>query len=366
MPSRIRSNNKHIRIAAMIRREIQRGSLPPGSQLPSYEEMLDRYGVARVTLAQAIAELKHEGVLRSEGRGGLFVTEKSIELNHYALVLSYTPPRETPSRFYEALTQAAHVLSQRHDQQIDIYRDVLQRDDNEVYHKLVGDVQRNRLAGLFFVGNPYNAFDVKHSPLFTHPISRIVSSPRPVAGVAQIDIDWSAYIDALRDCQTRYRVTRVAVLALSQTDLLTSVTRALKAMNIPMVADMPVCLERTAMSSAAAVVKLLFDQPRDKQPQAIAFLDDNLLPFGVQGMSDAVRARVGRDLCLISPCNWPVSPKVDVPVKLVGLDCCAFLQHAIDALRQQARQPGKQREQHYRYEIITDEQYQHAQACPDK
>jgi len=360
MASRIRSNNKHIRIAAMLRREIQRGSLPPGSQLPSYEEMLDRYGVARVTLAQAIAELKNEGVLRSEGRGGLFVTERSIELNHFALVMSYSMPTEVPSRFHEALTQAASRLSQRPDQQIVVYKDVQQREDNEAYHHLVGEVQRNRLAGLFFIGNPNNAFDVKHSPLFTHPIPRLATSPEPVPGLPLIDIDWSAYIAALEDCLEKYQVRRVAVLALGQAELLTAVLRTLKARNVELSADMPICLGRSAMSSAAAVVRLLFDLPRDKQPQAIVFLDDNLLPLGVEGMRPDVRSRVGRDLCLISPCNWPASPQVDVPVKLVGLDCSALLQHVVDALRRQARAGGKENSQRLKYHVITDDQYQSA------
>lgn len=57
-------------VADDIRADIQSGSLPPGSRLPSELELAEQYGVARVTVRRAIAELRTEGLITiMRGRG---------------------------------------------------------------------------------------------------------------------------------------------------------------------------------------------------------------------------------------------------------------------------------------------------------
>ena len=57
-------------IAAALREAINLGRLSSGDRLPSESELVKRYGVARMTVRQAIQELKTEGLVVSEhGRG---------------------------------------------------------------------------------------------------------------------------------------------------------------------------------------------------------------------------------------------------------------------------------------------------------
>ena len=57
-------------VADDIRGDIQSGSLPPGARLPAEQELADLYGVARVTIRRAIAELREEGLITvMRGRG---------------------------------------------------------------------------------------------------------------------------------------------------------------------------------------------------------------------------------------------------------------------------------------------------------
>lgn len=60
-------------IAAALRDAIQHGRLGPGDKLPSESELVDRYGVARMTARQAIQALKSEGLVVSEHGRGVFV-----------------------------------------------------------------------------------------------------------------------------------------------------------------------------------------------------------------------------------------------------------------------------------------------------
>src|SRR5690349_20695329 len=58
------------KIAADLREKIESGELSPGELLPTQQELSLRYGVARMTTRQAVAELINEGLVVShQGRG---------------------------------------------------------------------------------------------------------------------------------------------------------------------------------------------------------------------------------------------------------------------------------------------------------
>lgn len=65
---------RYLQLADLMRQRIARGVWPQGHKLPSLEELLAEFGVARVTVRQAVDILAREGLVsRQQGRG-TFVT----------------------------------------------------------------------------------------------------------------------------------------------------------------------------------------------------------------------------------------------------------------------------------------------------
>jgi GntR family transcriptional regulator len=63
-------------IADDIRADIASGALSPGAQLPAEIELADSYGVARMTVRRAIADLVEKGELVVLRGRGTYVAER--------------------------------------------------------------------------------------------------------------------------------------------------------------------------------------------------------------------------------------------------------------------------------------------------
>src|SRR4029453_12668569 len=71
------------RIAAELRHAISCGELPPGGQLPTEQELGDRYQVSRNTVRLALGLLTNEGIITSTPGRGTFVRDR-IMLTYHA------------------------------------------------------------------------------------------------------------------------------------------------------------------------------------------------------------------------------------------------------------------------------------------
>jgi len=63
----------YLAIAAALRARIESGELPPGAMLPSTTRISQEWGVAKITAAKALKELRSEGLTRSVQGWGTFV-----------------------------------------------------------------------------------------------------------------------------------------------------------------------------------------------------------------------------------------------------------------------------------------------------
>lgn len=63
-------------IADELRRAIGSGDFPPGDALPSEAQLMEHFGVARMTVRQALQVLKTEGLVVAEHGRGVFVRQR--------------------------------------------------------------------------------------------------------------------------------------------------------------------------------------------------------------------------------------------------------------------------------------------------
>jgi GntR family transcriptional regulator len=70
---------RYVQLADILRERISRGQWEVGEKLPSLEELVREFDVARVTVRQAVDVLAREGLLSPERGRGTFVTGKKSE-----------------------------------------------------------------------------------------------------------------------------------------------------------------------------------------------------------------------------------------------------------------------------------------------
>jgi DNA-binding GntR family transcriptional regulator len=63
-------------LAAILRRKINTGEIPPGRAIPSKRSLTQTYGVSGMTVDRATTILKEEGLIMFAPGRGLFVTPR--------------------------------------------------------------------------------------------------------------------------------------------------------------------------------------------------------------------------------------------------------------------------------------------------
>jgi GntR family transcriptional regulator len=72
------ARSQYRQLADLIRTDIERGTYPPGSRLPSEPDLGDRYGVSRQTVNNAVQILRSEGLVRVDRGVGTIVRELPV------------------------------------------------------------------------------------------------------------------------------------------------------------------------------------------------------------------------------------------------------------------------------------------------
>ncbi len=80
------AESQYLKLARLLDQRIRAGEHPVGSRIPSERALCELYGVSRITVRQAIAELVNRGVLRRAHGRGTFVAAPRVEqslLDHF-------------------------------------------------------------------------------------------------------------------------------------------------------------------------------------------------------------------------------------------------------------------------------------------
>ncbi|MBX5448447.1 GntR family transcriptional regulator [Thermogemmatispora sp.] len=69
-----RQNRAYLQICAVLEEEIRSGQLPTGQRLPGEYELARRFGVSRMTVRQALAELARKQLIQTRAGSGSYIT----------------------------------------------------------------------------------------------------------------------------------------------------------------------------------------------------------------------------------------------------------------------------------------------------
>jgi GntR family transcriptional regulator len=103
---------RYVQLAELFRQRIDKGHWLPGSVLPSIEQLMQEFEVARVTVRQAIALLAEDGMLSPQRGRGTFVTgtagtrrQLRVETTLNDLVAMYSGDRPDHATLAESVAQ---------------------------------------------------------------------------------------------------------------------------------------------------------------------------------------------------------------------------------------------------------------------
>jgi GntR family transcriptional regulator len=85
----------YIQVAMLLRNRISDGLYSPGQKMPTQEELEQEFGVARVTVRQAVELLEKEGLVQRQQGRGTFVARQTPERRWLHLTMDINALAET-------------------------------------------------------------------------------------------------------------------------------------------------------------------------------------------------------------------------------------------------------------------------------
>ncbi|GAA2686325.1 hypothetical protein GCM10010412_073760 [Nonomuraea recticatena] len=97
---------KYAQLVQTLQRRIESGEYPPGSLLPSENQLIQEFGVSRPTVVAALRMMREQGWIDSQQGKGRFVRGRpamdSVESNRPGQAYLTTPEADTPGEVLEA------------------------------------------------------------------------------------------------------------------------------------------------------------------------------------------------------------------------------------------------------------------------
>jgi hypothetical protein len=311
-------------IARSLREQILSGQWAPGARLPTYDSLMEQFGVTRPTIARVLDTLREEGLVTVKGQRGVFVTESFPHHNRYLWVTSEQPGSIEWTLFLATILEVIERGETGIPGEVSALVGVDGRTNNPAYQELCDVVERGSAAGLLLV----NSAMVYLLPVLQTPgLPRAaIEAPLPHAGLVKLDFPGLIERAAARLVD---RGRRIAVMSPHLPKLAIAEQR-LRALGQP--ADRLWALQ-VAPIGGEGVTELLFD--RKNRPDAIFVTDDNLVEPLLSGLRRA-KVEPGKDVYVLAHCNWPRPLGVEDGVEHIGFDVREVLcagKECIDAQR---------------------------------
>ena len=329
---RVNPESKAERVVDELRSRIVAGHLSPGSQLPTWDDMVRHFRVTRPTLTRAMERLKRDGFIHATRARGTFVADRLPHLTRFGVVFSSSPTWTFSglggwNRFWDLLAMTVPALEKDLDLELPLFFEVISPQSRGAI-RLAGELRRGRLGGLILVGT--------HELLAVPAINR---ADVPRVGIYDLPervdfpcvyVDSQSFVDRSLDALAERGRRRVAILT-NETATFGMFEQALAQRGLQ---SKPFWRLMINPACARNVVRLLLDHPPQDRPDALIVADDHLVEQALAGVI-AAGVRVPEELAVVTHCNWPRPPANPVPTVQLGYDARAILRTSIDLLQHQ-------------------------------
>lgn len=343
MPTRVQPGES---FADFLRRRIVGGEFGPGDRLPNRADLIRDFGVCSASLQKAQDALRDEGFIESARRRGTFVTERPPHLFRVGLLFSGNARSERwreRTRFLYALEREAAAAAKRGPWDVMTFTDTLPSPradagataERDARRLLIRGMAERRLFAGFILTNPYlHAATDLTAGLPTLGFGGTTAPPT----TCSIRLDPRLFIDRALDDLGRGGRRRVALLTSSTAPLTKldhlyrgAAARGMRAQE-PWVQGVSLGEPRWARHA----VRAMFMGRAADRPDGFIVADEHLLDHALDGLRDQ-RIRPGREVSIVSHCNFPWTPRSKAPVRRLGYVTRELLTTAIELLAGHAR-----------------------------
>jgi len=329
------SGKKYRRVMARIRAQITSGELAPGTQLPSWDEIGDAFGVSRITVQRAMSELRRAGFVQSRRRSGSFVSSHPPDLFRFAVVFG----ADDLNVFRRGLVHHVEQRQRDTDEQFEIYRGMERAPQCAAYDQLMQRIDGAELAGMI-LSVPKPVLDrlpaLKQTQI---PKITIATDPHPELDTICIDPGNTWIARALSWLGEQGR-TRVAAMA--STSRLEQYVPVFEQMGLPTPSHWMVPADIRHPTCGRALAELLLRLPAQERPDALVVGHDALIEH-VQAGLVAGGVAVPEDLAVVAQCAWPRLVPSVLPIRWLGYDLAELVDAALSCLQgKTAVNPGSE------------------------
>ncbi|MFA6290521.1 MAG: GntR family transcriptional regulator [Victivallales bacterium] len=348
--------NKYREIALEIRRRILTGKLKPEEQLPTRTELERKFKVSKATMQNAIDSLVKDGTVYADGTSGTFVSKFPREIYHYGLVF-YQKPGNAGQwlRHWKVILQEAEKIFSKPPCSLSVfYGDKYQLNVNGNVD-FMEDIRNKRMAGLILTMTPgvFEGTEIigdSDTPEITMSPGLDCKLPSVCWDSTEIVGEIVKYLSGRKHSKTSIVISSRQFYAPGYLD---GVVSELKRHGLETHDFWILGADIFFPKSIANTITLMMRDER-LRPDSIIILDDNLIQGVIEGLR-AGNVRVPHDVELVAMVNFPYNEKLDVPVKMFGLDVAELLRLAkikLDAIRQKLKY-----DQTTKIKFISDTEY---------
>ena len=337
-PPRKRTALIEDRILKAIRQQIVDGRFSAGEKLPTRVEIEQRYRASTCTVQRAMHRLAHDGFIVTNRKDGTRVADRPPHQYRFGFV-TYANPRDERGwnlfNFQRYLFEEAQALHRAGRVWFSTYTQVDGRPDNEDYHRLLSDVDNQRLAGLIFDAPTFldspalvSLLDERRVPVITMAGEGEKRHPN----LSTVAFDGHQTMDSALEHFQQAGCRRVALLASGVVPgrldyfCATARKRGLETRS----AWQQVVTAQYAPTAANCMELLMAGR---EVPDALLIYDDILVEPATAGLR-AAGVRGAASLTVVATANFPRLPLAHVPVRWLGFGIHEVLQICLKTLQE--------------------------------